>query len=190
MSNFANLFRDSFGELRHLKTLTVAAMLTAVSVALGFFQIPITEALYIRFGFIAIGLIGWMYGPVVGGLCAGISDILCILLVPTNNGAFFFGFTITAILGGVIYGCVFYQRPLSAVRVAIAMILVGVLLNIVLNTVWLDMMGGKGFLALLPLRIGKNLMSIPLNAVVFYLLAKPLSLACTRMRLVKFPVSE
>ena len=37
-----------------------------------------------------------------------------------------------------------------------------------LGTLWLDMMYGKGFFALLPMRVVKNLAMLPVNTFLFY----------------------
>ena len=43
-------------KLMNTKTLTVAAMLTAVGIVLGFFKLPINQLIEIRFGSIPIAL--------------------------------------------------------------------------------------------------------------------------------------
>lgn len=43
-----------------------------------------------------------LFGPVVGGIMGGIGDILKFLIKPT--GPYFFGYTLNAMLGPVIYG--------------------------------------------------------------------------------------
>jgi hypothetical protein len=43
-----------------------------------------------------------------------------------------------------------------------------VVCNMFLGTLWLDMMYGKGFFALLPMRVVKNLAMLPVNTFLFY----------------------
>lgn len=190
MSDFIKDIRDSANELRHLKCLTIAAMLTALSIVIGFFQIPIGQMLYIRFDFIAIGMIGYLYGPVVSGLCACVSDLLRIVLVPTNNGSFFIGMTITAVLAGMVYGIAFYRRKLGLIRVLLTMLFIGVFLHILLNTYWLSIVYGTPFWTLLPQRIVKNAISIPVNTILFFALSNPLSIACRKLNLVSVPTKQ
>ena len=69
------------------KTLTVAAMLTAVGIVLGFFKLPINQLIEIRFGSIPIALAGMMFGPGVAGVVGALTDIGGYLVKPT--GPFF-----------------------------------------------------------------------------------------------------
>ena len=130
MSHFALLFRSSLLEFKKLESITIAAVLTALSVVLGLFQINFGEFLRIGFNFIPLGMIGLLFGPVMGGVCAAVSDVLTLFVVPT--GGWIWGLTLNAFLGGIIYGCCFYQRKLSAWRTGLAMAIVGVCLNMFL----------------------------------------------------------
>lgn len=181
MSNCKKLFSDSARELKSLKTLTVGAMLIALTIALSMFRIPVSDLLQIRFEFLAIALAGMLYGPVVGGIVAGAADILSLVFFPI--GAYFPGMTLTAVLGGVIYGLFFYKKPVAPLRVLLAMITIALFCNVLLNSIWLWIMYGQGYIiGMLPMRILKNAISAPVNAVLFYAVSKPLSLAVQRLR--------
>ena len=107
-----------------------------------------------------------LFGPVVGGLMGGITDILKFLVKPT--GPFFFGFTLNAIFGGVIYGAILYHSPISFKRILAAKAVVAVFVNLLLGTFWLDMMYGQGFIALLPARALKQLFTVPIESIIFF----------------------
>ena len=77
-------------------------------------------------------------------------------------------------VGGVLYGCFLYKRPISLVRVLAAELTVSVICNMLLGTLWLSMLYGKGFLALLPMRVLKNLIMWPVNSMLFYTIGKTL----------------
>lgn len=81
------------------------------------------------------------------------TDILKYLVKPT--GAFFPGWTLSAMAAGVIYGCFFYKKPLSLVRVFVAELTVSIICNMLLGTLWLQIMYGKAFFAILPARVIK-----------------------------------
>ena len=49
MKRLATLFADSYREVKNIRTITVAAMFAAISVALGYFTIQIGD--YIKIGF-------------------------------------------------------------------------------------------------------------------------------------------
>jgi ECF transporter S component (folate family) len=101
---------NMFAPLRDLHVMTSAALLSAIAIILGFFKIPVTQLIEIRFSMLPVALSGCLFGPVVGGLVGMISDIGGYLVKPT--GPFFPGFTITSMVSGVIFGCFLYrQKP-------------------------------------------------------------------------------
>ncbi len=164
--------RLSAEELKDTKKLTAVGMLTAVAVLLGFFAtIQIGDSLKIGFSFVANELTAMFFGPVTGGIMAGVSDILKLIVKPT--GAYFPGFTVSAVLGGMIYGFILYKQPISLKRIIIAKLIVTIFINTLLNTYWLSLMLGKGFLILLSGRILKQIIMLPIETFVFYIVAKP-----------------
>lgn len=156
-----------------IKNITIIAMLISISVATHFVTITISNFIQISFGFLAIALISSMYGITVGAIAAGISDIVGSILMPT--GPFFPGFTLSAVLGGIIYGIFLYKNKTSLIRVFLSMLSVGIIVNVLVNSLWLKIMYGYGFLGLLPMRIAKNAITIPLNTILAYLLFKALN---------------
>lgn len=102
MKQLKQQFVDSWHELRKTKVMAVAAMLIAIGVILGFFSVQLTEFIRIGFSGIPNELASMLFGPVVGGIMGGIGDILKFLIKPT--GPYFFGYTLNAMLGPVIYG--------------------------------------------------------------------------------------
>ncbi len=181
MKKLAAIFRDSYREFYEygpdgrtvkgvcVKTVAVLGMFGAVSVILGALTIAIGDYIKIGFSTISGQFVYYLFGPVVGGLFGGALDILKYLVKPT--GPFFPGWTVSAALAGVLYGCFLYKRPLRLWRVLAAEFAVSLICNVLLGTIWLDMMYGNGFLALLPMRALKNLIMWPINAAIFYGLA-------------------
>ena len=91
-----------------------------------------------------------------GALC----DVLMWLIKPA--GAYFPGYTLSGLLGGLIYGLCLYRRsgmPLY-IGAALSKILVNALINVGLNTCWSAVFTGKAYLALLPARALKNLIAL------------------------------
>ena len=184
MKKLATLFTDSWQEFHQVRTVTVAAMFGALSVVLGYFTLAIGDYIKIGFSTIANQFVYYLFGPVVGGCFGGALDILKFIIKPT--GAFFPGFTIGAVAGGVLYGCFFYKRPITLKRVLAAEFTVALVCNVLLGTLWLSMLYGKGFFALLPMRIFKNLITWPVNSLLFYTVGKTLEAAGV-FRLLKAP---
>lgn len=164
------LFTDSLHELKSLKSMVMAAMLLAIAVVLGFFTFQLTEFIKIGFAYIANEFAGMLFGPVVGCLIGALADVLKYMVNPT--GPFFPGFTISGFCGGLIYGIVLYKKPLSVKRVIVANTLVTVLVNLLLNTYWLTLLYGNAYMALLPPRIVKQLIMLPIEVVLFYAVAR------------------
>lgn len=170
MKKFVTVYRDSYRELKKVRTITTAAMFMAVAVVLGYFTIEAGPYLKIGFGTVVNQFVYFMFGPVVGGFYGGVLDLIKYIIKPT--GAFFPGFTLNAILAGIIYGTFLYQRPLTFKRTLAVHFIVIMVCNVFLNTVWLSMMSGKGILALIPMRFVKNIIMWPIDTAIFYLIAK------------------
>ena len=62
MKKFAVCYQASFQELKHVKTLTTAAMLMAVSVVLGYFTIEAGPYLKIGFGGVVNQFVYYLFG--------------------------------------------------------------------------------------------------------------------------------
>ncbi len=169
------LFKDSFHELREVRTLATAAMLLAIAVVLGFYTVQLTESLKVGFSYLPNELAGMMFGPVVGSIVGGTADILKFIVNPT--GPYFPGFTISGICGGLIYGCVLYKKPLQLWRIILANGLVTLLVNLGLNTYWVSLLYGNAYMVLLPARMMKQLLMLPIEVVIFYFVAKVLARA-------------
>ena len=173
MRKIKKQFTDSLYELKELRTLVAAAMLLAIIVVLGFYRLQLTD--YIRIGFdsVAKELTGMLFGPVIGCMVGGLSDLISYIVKPI--GGFFPGFTISAMAGGTIYGMILYKRPLSIGRIILANSVVAIVVNLLLNTYWLTLLYGDAYLALLPARAVKQRVMLPIDIILFYITAKPLA---------------
>ncbi len=174
MSKIKQQFIESTRQLKNPKVMTITAMFIAIGVVLGFVtNIQITEFIRVGFSFLPNHFVSMMFGPVVGSVMGGITDLLKYIVRPT--GPFFIGFTLNAIVEGIIVGLVLYKRPLTFKRVLIANILIAVVVNILMTTCWLSILYSKGFFVILSTRIVKHLITVPIDSIVFYAIAKPLS---------------
>ena len=90
------------------------------------------------------------------------------------TGPFNPGFTLSAMVNGLIYGLVLYERPFSWKRTLLAQALVVLITNLCLNTLWLQLYYGKAFFAILPLRALKNLIQYPIDAAMMCVLLSQL----------------
>ena len=164
MERLATLFTGSFRQLRQVKTVTVCAMLGAIAIVLGSLSIELGSTLRIGFSGIPNEIVHMLFGPVVGSVFAGAMDILKYLP----------GFTLIAMLAGLIYGSFYYKKELSFWRVLAAHVVVAIICNVILNTWCLSILYGKAFSVLLPARLVKNAIMCPIDAFIFYNIAKVL----------------
>ena len=171
MKETKNMFLTSAKELKSVPALAMSAMLAALALILNSVA-TINLGPYIKIGFSGIPnqIVDYLFGPVTGGLFAGILDIVKYFMRP--DGGFFFGFTFNAMLAAFIYGCFYYRQKLTLKRVLIAKLVVILIVNVLLNTLWLDMLYGKGFLAILPARALKNLIMWPIDSIIFFTITR------------------
>jgi hypothetical protein len=92
--------------------------------------------------------------------------VLGYLVRPT--GPFFPGFTLNAIINGVVYGLILYKKPLSMKRVVIARVINTVLISFLLNPLWLSMMYGKAFHLLVKTRFIKAVILFVPECILLY----------------------
>ncbi len=170
MQRITSTFKESAKELKTTKGLTLSAMLVAMSVALGNFTIVVTSSLKISFFFLPSRIIYYLFGPFVGAISGGVIDILNYIIKPA--GPFHPGFTIDAIVSGIIFGLILYKKPLKLSRILVATAVNMIVVNLMLNTIWIATLTGKGILILLPARIIKNILLLPVEAGLLYLVIK------------------
>ena len=175
-------FRQSAQELKQVRTLTGVAMLLAMSVVISFTaSVRVTETINIGLGYLITALLGMLYGPFTAALAAGAGDLIKYLLKP--DGAYFFGFTLTAMLGGVVYGVFFYREKCTIPRAIASKATVSLLLNCLLNTVWVSWLYGMPFLGALGPRVIKNLMALPFEIVLLYIVLNGMNKVIQRAKL-------
>ena len=167
MEKTKNMFLTSAKELKTTSTLAVCAMLAALALILNSVA-SINIGPYVKIGFSGIPnqIADYLFGPITGCLFAGVLDIVKFFIRP--DGPFFFGFTFNAMLSGLIYGTLLYRRPVSIKRIVIAEFFVKLVINCGLNTLWISMLYGKGFIALLGPRVIKNVIMLPIDSFILF----------------------
>lgn len=168
-------FVDSYKELKKLKTIVITALLIAIGIILGQFSIQLTDTMKIGISFIATQMTATLFGPVVGGIMGGVTDILKFIIKPT--GPFLIGYTISAILGPVIYGVMLYKKPISLWRILLSKAVVAVFINLLLGTYWSYHYFGAAFWATIPAKLIQQLIQVPVQSLIFYFVMMPLKRA-------------
>ncbi len=165
--NRENRLLESLQGLGKTRKLVFCALMIAMHTTLNaIVSIPIGSTVRITFGYIVVAANAMLLGPIPAAIGAMLTDILGCILYPI--GPYFPGFTITAGLGGLIYGLMFYKRDITLSRVLIAKLLIDIFLNILLNTLWLKIHYGKGFFVTLPSRFLKNVLQYPVDVLLLY----------------------
>ncbi len=185
-------WRDAAGEMKDVRILVIAALLTALRIALKPATIYLAPQLGISAAMLANALGAMIFGPVVAIPTAIISDTVGFMLFPT--GDYFLPFMLTEIASSVIYALLLYRTKLSAWRVVVARFCICFLVNVVLQTLlfsWQYMYLGNPEAAKKQItgiftvaRIFKNLAFFPIESVVVTLFLKVLLPVVRRARLI------
>jgi ECF transporter S component (folate family) len=157
--------------MKKTRVLVFMSLLVAMNVLLTH-VVPViqTDIVRVSFGFMPLSLSSMLFGPIIGGIGGAVSDLIGMVIAP--KGPYFPGFTLNAFLTGMIYGLFLYKKPKTLPRIILAVLCISVFINLGLNTYWLTILTGKGFLALLPSRIVQNGITSAIQIVVIPLIWK------------------
>ena len=160
-------FIQSGKSIKNLRVLCATALLSALYIALYAVKVPIGEQLRISFTFVPVALAGWLFGIVPAVIVGALGDILGCLLFP--QGAYFFGYTLTSIFTGLIFGIFLYKKETKLLLfVIISKALVSLLLNVGLNSYWATFFVPKSFLLIMSGKVMKNLIMLPIEVIVLF----------------------
>ena len=133
---------------QQLFTLTCLALLTAMQIVLArYLAIPVSESIRFSFSFIPVVIAARRFG-VVGGFLGAI-------IFPTG-GAYFPGFTATAVVSGLIYG-LYLGKKSSAVRIILSVLTSQILCTLLMNSYWVSTLYGSDFGAVFISRIPQSI---------------------------------
>lgn len=145
--------------------LVVMAFLIALEIILTRFCSINTPILRIGFGFLPVAMMGILYGPLWAAIGYAVGDILGMMIFP--SGVFFPGFTVTAALTGLVFGIFLHgKEKITWKNVLPASLIIVLGLNLCLDTIWLSIMMGDAFIALLPTRILKCAVMLPIHIIL------------------------
>ena len=148
MQKKQNIFVRSLRELKSTRCLAVTALLIAINITLDLLGLTI---------------------KLMAGVC---TDVLGYFAGNLSMGAYFPGYTLTAVVGGLIWGLWLYPRKVTVWRAIGAKACINLFCNIGLNTLWLTVTGGKAMSLLLVTRVPKNLILLPIEIVLTYVVMR------------------
>lgn len=147
----------------------------------------------IGLGFTALVIAGIFYGPVAAAIVGGLGDFIGSIAFPT--GSYFPGFTLTQILMGLVFGFALYRKYYNAplfpsgsepeqnvgtnltgnpqtqiLRIVIAVLINQCIFSLLLNTLWISVLYGSSFTALLSTRALQAAVTAPIQIVIISVL--------------------
>lgn len=159
--------------MKKTKKIVLAGIFIAMIVILSRFLSIKLPGFKIGFSYIPVYLSAILLGPIYTAIVSALADIIGSTLFPF--GAYFVGYTISAIIKGLIYGGVLhkiYKEELSKkeimIRLVIAACLTQLLVNGVLNTLWIAITQDKAFFVIAGARFIKEAIMIPVHVITMY----------------------
>lgn len=127
----------------------------------------------IGFSFVPLAIAGILYGPIGGIIVATISDVLGAILF-SSVGPYFPGFTVTALLMGMVLG-LFLHKKQDMKRIIGAVCINQLILSLLVNTLWISILYGSPYLPLLGTRIIQTMILVPVQIIVISQMVRVLS---------------
>lgn len=94
----------------------------------------IPNVLVLSFGFLPLAAAGMLFGVTPAVTVAVAADIIGALLF--SSGSFYFGYTLTAFVTGLLYALFLHKKDFSVRRAALCQALVSLLCYALLNSLW------------------------------------------------------
>ena len=155
--------------MRETKKIVLMAFLMAIQIVISFIFLPVGENLKIYFTFIIVMIAAIIFNGYEVLIYAVIEDNIAFFLYP--QGAYFFGYTLSAVLGILIYH-LFLHDKVNIKRICSAKILVNLFVNVLLGSLWSMILYSKGYLYYLVSSLVKNTLMLPLEIIIFIVIYK------------------
>lgn len=162
---------------KSVRMVVTLGLLLAIEIVLSrIWAVRLWNATY-SFGFLAVALAAYLYGPLGGMLVAGLGDFIGAILIPI--GDYFFGFTLTAIATGLVYGLLLYHKRYSVIKVVIAVVIAQIFFSQLVNTYWITLIytNGKTYFEIFLTRVMQTGLYIMVQPVLIPLIIS----ACDRV---------
>ncbi len=155
-----------------IKKIIIAGLLLATTIVLSRFLSIKTPIVVISFSFIPLMLSGILLGPWWTMMIAGLADLIGALLFPF--GAYFVGYTITSLLTGFVYGLFLHRKDEKlnnkkfVLKLIISCLIVLIVCNGLINSLWIYITSKKAIMAILPTRLLKQIVMLPIEVVIMF----------------------
>ena len=163
---------------KNKKIILTAILLTMLIILSRLLSIK-TPIIKISFAFVPTMLCAIWLGAKWTVLLNVLGDVIGATLFPT--GPYFVGYTISTAIAGLIYGLLLYKKEPNTftdkqftIRVVLSIVLVAIISNMLLNTLWTSITSGKAFKVLFTARLVKQLIMIPISSIVIIFIERML----------------
>ena len=176
-------WKKACAQVRNIRVLSLCAIFVALQVMSTSVFVQVSENLRIYFSFVFTALFSCIGGPVmalISGFCA---DIISFMLFP--SGAFFFGYTLSAMLGAFIFGLFLWDTRITILKLVFSRVVISAFVNILLGSVWTTMLYSKGFLFYVTKSAIKNIALLPFEILILMVLYRVLLPILYRKQLTK-----
>jgi ECF transporter S component (folate family) len=183
--NSHNIWKSSAEKLKNTHYLALMAAFIAMKIIVGLIRIPVAENLRVSFTFLLVAVEASILGPVAGMVSGAVTDTLSFILFP--DGAYFPGYTLTAMTGQLIYALFLYDKRITVLRLGLAKALNNYLVNVLMGSLWSSMLYSKAYVVYAATSLVKNTVLLPFEIAALVVLFNLLSPLLVRHKLMKDP---
>lgn len=164
------MFKQSIQNLKKVNYLAIMAIFIALKVITDGMFLPIGENLRISFGYLLIAVESCIIGPIPALISGFITDIVAFMIYPF--GSFFPGYIISSMFNCFIFAVFLYQTKITVTKLFLSRLIINVISNAFLGSLWSSMLFSKGFEYYFSISIVKNLVLLPLEVFLLYAVFK------------------
>lgn len=178
-------------QFKDVRMITIAALIVALRVVVKLIKISIASGVGISLDAYVNSLGSLIYGPVVGLAVGAISDVLG-MLVTGKMAEYFLPFILVEMASSFIFGLFFWKRKIDLSRTLFAKFSVNLVCNIVMTSLFMKWMkyvfsgpaAAEAYKVINGVRIAKNLVLFPLEAMIIVFVLSATVPILTRLKIV------
>ena len=150
------------------REIALLAVMLAMEIILSrFLSVYITQSVKLSFAFIPLAIASRRTGPLGGATVGAVADLLGAILFPV--GPYFYGFTVTAALSGIVYGLILRGKiecKAGLLKIIAAAVVQQVVCSFLLNSFWLSQLYGNPLVVVMASRFWLSVIMIPVQILI------------------------
>ena len=177
MEKTVSLFTRSMHDFRKTRCLAVTALLIAMNISLDLLGLSVKIPPNLRIGSVFCAMLPSVCSSALPLACSAVSAPMYWAILPEICpwAPISPGYTLTAMVAGLIWGFWLSPNKPTLPRIIGAKVCINLFCNIGLNTLWLTITGGKAMSVLLAARIPKNILMLPIEIPLAYIVLRQVS---------------